>query len=201
MSSGSTQTKSSGPARRSIGVVMAPVVIFAALAGMFAFALQKGDPSRLPSALIGKPSPRVELAPLEDLTEAGQAMPGISAGDLAAGTPAVVNFFASWCGPCVEEHPLLLRLKERAGVRILGVNYKDQAVNARRFLSRYGNPYTRVGVDRDGRAAIEWGVYGMPETFVIDGKGTIVFKHVGPLTPDVLEQRLLPAIERVKGKS
>ena len=183
--------------RRS-GLVLAPALIFAAIAGMFAFALQKGDPSKLPSALIGKMAPRLALPPVEDLIEAGKAMPGFGAGDIGNGMPVVVNFFASWCAPCVEEHPMLLRLKARGDVPVIGVNYKDQAVNARRFLSRYGNPYARIGVDRDGRAAIEWVVYGMPETFVIDGRGTIVFKHVGPITPGILETRIVPAIEKAK---
>ena len=105
-----------------------------------------------------------------------------------------MNFWASWCVPCVQEHPLLVALKERTGVRLYGVNYKDQAAAARRFLGRYGNPFTAVGVDGDGRAAIEWGVYGMPETFVVDGKGRIVYKHVGPITPETLETKIIPAI-------
>lgn len=182
--------------KRRRATALAPVVIFAALAGMFAFALQKGDPSKLPSALIGKPAPRVVLPPIEELVDGEKPLPGLTAADIGNGSPAVINFFASWCGPCVEEHPMLLRLKERGGVRLIGINYKDQAVNARRFLSRYGNPYQRIGVDRDGKAAIEWGVYGMPETFVIDGAGKIVFKHVGPITPEVLETRIMPALEK-----
>ena len=183
------------PPPRRLGMVFAPVVVFAALVGMFAFALQKGDPSRLPSALIGKSAPRLPLPPVEELSDAGRPVPGIDAAALASGKPIVVNFFASWCGPCVEEHPLLVGL-QRQGVTVLGVNYKDVAVNARRFLARYGNPYARVGADRDGRVAIEWGVYGMPETFVLDGRGTIVMKHVGPLTQEIVDGRLLPALRR-----
>jgi cytochrome c biogenesis protein CcmG/thiol:disulfide interchange protein DsbE len=179
--------------------MLAPLLIFAAIAGMFAFALQKGDPSKLPSALIGKPAPRLELAPVEGLSEGGAPMPGLKAGDLGNGTPAVVNFFASWCAPCVEEHPMLIELSQRGDVPVIGINYKDQAANARRFLARYGNPFQRVGADTQGRAAIEWGVYGMPETFVVDGRGMIVFKHVGPITPEVLKGRIVPAIERAKG--
>ena len=95
---------------------------------------------------------------------------------------SVVNFWASWCAPCVQEHPLLVALKERTGVQLYGVNYKDQAAAARRFLGRYGNPFAAVGVDANGRAAIEWGVYGMPETFIVNGKGEIVYKHVGPIS-------------------
>ena len=190
----------SGGRPRPRGAVLAPLLIFAAIAGMFAFALRTGDPSKLPSALIGRQAPALDLAGVEGLVEAGKPVPGIAAGDLVRGAPTVVNFWASWCGPCVEEHPMLVALQKRAGVAIVGINYKDQAANARRFLARYGNPFAGVGTDGSGRAAIEWGVYGMPETFVLDGRGVIVFKHVGPITPDVLEKRLLPAIERAKAE-
>jgi cytochrome c biogenesis protein CcmG/thiol:disulfide interchange protein DsbE len=161
---------------------------------LFALALRSGDPSKLPSALLGKPVPAVTLGPLEGLADSGRPVPGFASADLAQGQVSIVNFWASWCVPCVQEHPLLVALKERAGVRLYGVNYKDQATAARRFLGRYGNPFTAVGVDTDGRAAIEWGVYGMPETFVIDGKGRIAFKHVGPISAETLETKILPAI-------
>ncbi len=106
----------------------------------------------------------------------------------------MVNFWASWCAPCVAEHPLLIALKQKTGVAILGVNYKDQPAAARRFLGRYGNPFAAVGADANGRIAVEWGVYGMPETFVLDGRGRIIYKHVGPLSPDVLDTKIVPAI-------
>ena len=188
-----------GKARR-LGPVLAPLLIFAALAGLFAFALQKGDPKKIPSALIGRPAPRIALASIEGLVEGGKALPGIAPLDVARGAPVLVNFWASWCGPCVEEHPMLLRLKQQSGLTILGINYKDQAANARRFLARYGNPFAAAGTDDSGRAAIEWGVYGMPETFVVDGQGIVVFKHVGPLTPEVIETEVLPAIARATAK-
>jgi cytochrome c biogenesis protein CcmG/thiol:disulfide interchange protein DsbE len=171
-----------------------PLAIFCILAAIFAFALRTGDPSKLPSALIGKPAPGVELAPVEGLTESGRPVPAFSVADLAQGRVSVVNFWASWCLPCVQEHPLLVALKEKTGVPLYGVNYKDQAPSARRFLGRYGNPFTAVGADSNGRAAIEWGVYGMPETFVVDGKGAIVYKHVGPISPEALETKIIPAI-------
>ncbi len=192
--------RQTGPARKPLGLVLAPVLIFLAIAGMFAFSLQKGDPSKLPSALIGRAAPELKLSPLDGLIEGGHNVPGIVPADFKAGTPVVVNFWASWCAPCVEEHPVLIELKRRTGVAILGINYKDQAANARRFLARYGNPFARVGTDGDGRAAIEWGVYGMPETFVVDGQGKIVFKHVGPISPEALDQQIIPAIERAKAK-
>lgn len=199
----SETTSSSNKERRGgrqLGLALAPVLIFAAVAGMFAFSLQKGDPSKLPSALIGRTAPALTLEPLEGLMEAGAAVPGIGPADFQSGQPVVVNFWASWCAPCVEEHPLLVELKRRTGVRMIGVNYKDQAANARRFLARYGNPFARVGIDSGGRAAIEWGVYGMPETFVVDGRGVIVYKHVGPISAEALERLIIPAIERAKGK-
>ena len=171
-----------------------PLAIFTALAVVFAFALRGGDPSKLPSALIGKAAPAVELAGLEGLTEAGRPVGGFTSADLAKGQVSVVNFWASWCVPCVQEHPVLVALQERTGVRVYGVNYKDQAAAARRFLGRYGNPYAAVGVDGNGRAAIEWGVYGMPETFIVNGEGRIAYKHVGPITPETLEARIIPAI-------
>lgn len=180
--------------------VLAPVLIFLALAGMFAFALQKGDPSKLPSALIGRPAPALTLPPLDGLVENGQPIPGFGPAELATGAPTVVNFWASWCQPCVDEHAMLVRLAQLQGVTLVGINYKDQASNARRFLSRYGNPFARVGVDRDGRAAIEWGVYGTPETFVVDGRGKIVFKHVGPITPETLQAQVLPALKRAQAQ-
>jgi cytochrome c biogenesis protein CcmG, thiol:disulfide interchange protein DsbE len=177
-----------------------PVVIFLALAALFAYGLT-GDPQKLPSTLIGKPAPRLALAPLEGLMQAGRPVPGLVDTDLvAAGTPSVVNFWASWCAPCVAEHPLLIELARQTGVRLVGINHKDSAANARRFLGRYGNPFERVAVDSDGRAAIEWGVYGMPETFVIDGRGAIVFKHVGQITAETLRRDLIPAIQRAQAQ-
>jgi cytochrome c biogenesis protein CcmG/thiol:disulfide interchange protein DsbE len=139
------------------------------------------------------------LPPLDGLAFAdGQPAAGLARQALTAGKVSVVNFWASWCGPCVEEHPLLVRLSGDPDIKLYGVNYKDQAVNARRFLGRYGNPFTAVGVDANGRAAIDWGVYGMPETFVVDGRGVIAYKHVGPLTSKSLAAQLLPAIEAAK---
>jgi cytochrome c biogenesis protein CcmG, thiol:disulfide interchange protein DsbE len=169
-----------------------PLAVFCALAAIFALALRSGDPSRLPSALIGKPAPQMALAALPDLVEGSRPVPGFTSDELK-GHASVVNFWASWCEPCEQEHPLLLALKAR-GVLIYGVNYKDQASVAHRFLERHGNPFAAVGVDASGRAAIEWGVYGMPETFVVDAKGLILYKHVGPITAQALETKLMPAI-------
>jgi cytochrome c biogenesis protein CcmG/thiol:disulfide interchange protein DsbE len=193
-----TDERPSPPRKRGFGWVVAPVLIFGALVAVFAFALKTGDPSKLPSALIGKRAPATAFAPVEGLVDAGKPVPGFSGADLATGKPSVVNFWASWCVPCAEEQPLLVDLQKRTGVTLWGVNYKDDPVAARRFLGRYGNPFAGVGADPNGRGAIEWGVYGMPETFVLNGKGEIIFKHVGPVSADSIEKKLMPAIERAK---
>lgn len=186
---------------RRTWIVLAPLAIFAAMAGVFALALRKGDPSRLPSALIGKPAPTLTLPPLAGLSDAGQPVAGVAPGDFARGQVTVVNFWASWCGPCIEEHPFLVSLKARTGVAIVGVNYKDQLASALKFLATHGNPYTRIGADLDGRAAIEWGVYGMPETFVVDARGVIVYKIVGPLTQARLDGEIIPAIAEAERRA
>jgi len=176
-----------------------PLVIFSVLALLFALALRSGDPSKLPSALIGRLAPDITLPALDGLSDGVRPIGGFSTADLAKGHVSVVNFWASWCAPCVQEHPLLVALKERTGVRIYGVNYKDQAANARRFLGRYGNPFVAVGVDANGRTAIEWGVIAMPETFVVDGGGIVVYKHTGPISPETLETKIIPAVRAAQG--
>ena len=185
------------PPRRSRPLVW-PLAIFALLALLFALALRSGDPSRLPSALIGRPAPAIVLPALEGLSDGTRAIPGFASADLAKGEVAVVNFWASWCVPCVQEHPLLVALKEQTGVKLYGINYKDQSATARRFLGRYGNPFAAVGVDGNGRAAIDWGVTGIPETFILNGKGEIVYKHIGPISPETLEGKIMPAIRSAK---
>lgn len=182
------------PKRSMAWRLAVPLIIFASLAALFAFALSGGDPSKLPSALLGKPAPAFAFPAIEGLTDGTTPIKGFSASDFAQGQVSVVNFWASWCGPCVQEHPLLVALQVRTGAKIYGVNYKDQPAAARRFLGRYGNPYWAVGADASGRGAIEWGVYGMPETFVLNGRGEIVFKHVGPITPETLEAKIIPAV-------
>lgn len=184
--------------RRPLRAAAAPFLVFAALAALFAFALRSGDPSKLPSTMIGKPAPTTVFPPVEGLVEANKPVPGFKSADLAAGKVTVVNFWASWCIPCVQEHPLLGEITRRTGAEIVGVNYKDDPANARRFLGRHGNPFRAVGADSSGRQAIEWGVYGMPESFIVNGRGEITYKHVGPISPESLEQKVLPAIEAAK---
>ena len=174
---------------RSLRLLVAlPVLVFVALAGLFAIRLFSGDPARVPSALIGQPAPRTDLAPLQGLkqagAQAGAAVPGWSSGEFRrAGQVTLVNVWASWCAPCQEEHPLLMRLAASPGsVRLIGLNYKDNPENARRFLGTFGNPFAAVGTDAAGKAAIEWGVYGVPETFVVGPDGVIRYKQVGPLS-------------------
>lgn len=181
--------------RRRFGWMVAPLIVFTGLALMFYYALQTGDPSRLPSALIGKPVPEFALEPVSGLVDNGRPVPGFASSELASGRPSVVNFWASWCVPCVQEHPVLVEMVRRTGVDLYGINYKDQATAARRFLGHHGNPYRAVGVDGNGRTAIEWGVYGIPETFVVGSDGRIVYKHVGPITLDALQTKVIPAIE------
>jgi cytochrome c biogenesis protein CcmG, thiol:disulfide interchange protein DsbE len=181
--------------RRSNAIVVVPLIVFVALAIVFGFSLKSGDPSKLPSALIGKPVPAVDFAAMAGLVANGKPVPGVTAKALAQGQVTVVNFWASWCGPCVQEHPLLVAMAKR-GIKVVGINYKDPSPSGRRFLGRYGNPFAAVGIDPTGRGAIEWGVYGMPETFVVDPKGRIAFKHVGPISEQALASKLLPAIER-----
>lgn len=159
----------------------APLILFGALAAVFYFQLVSGkDTSELPSALLGKPVPKFDLQPLAELKADGVQVPGLKSQDLL-GKISLVNIFASWCAPCRAEHPALMKLAENKELTIVGINYKDQGENARRFLGTLGNPYSRVGVDPRGRTAIEWGFYGIPETLLIDPKGIVRHKIVGPI--------------------
>ncbi len=196
----STPVEPPNVAPRRNWVALLPLALAAVVGLMFFIALRSGEPTKLPSTLIGKPAPRLELPALEGLNDNGVAVAGIRPADLARGVPVIVNFWASWCAPCVGEHPLLVILKEKAGVPLIGVNYKDPPAGARRFLGRYGNPFNAVGVDPNGRAAIEWGVYGMPETFILDSQGRIAYKYIGALTPEAIDTVLIPAIEKARSK-
>lgn len=169
-----------------------PVVLFAALGLLFWKGLS-GDPSTLPSTLINKKVPEFSLPNIT-----GGTLPGLKSSDLAGGKVTLVNIFASWCGPCRVEHPLLMELAKRDDIRLVGINNKDAPEDANRFLNTFGNPYAAVGADTNGRATIDWGGYGVPETFVVDAVGVIRHKFVGPLSPEDVEKILLPEIEKAK---
>ncbi|WP_289035154.1 DsbE family thiol:disulfide interchange protein [uncultured Roseibium sp.] len=194
----SDETHEAGTPKRHLPVlVLLPLVLFAALAALFLFQLTLGnDPSTIPSALIGRPVPETDLARVPDLTKNGAEVPGFSRDDLL-GKVSVVNVFASWCVPCRQEHPFLEDLATRDGFQMIGINYKDKPENARRFLGSLGNPYERVGADEKGRAAIDWGVYGVPETFIVDATGLIRYKFIGPLSASAYEGTFLPELQKV----
>jgi cytochrome c biogenesis protein CcmG, thiol:disulfide interchange protein DsbE len=182
------------PARKFSLTAFLPLAFFAGLVLIFVFQLFSGDPARLPSALIGQKVPQFTLPPVEGLSRDQTPVPGFDHGDLAKNGLKLVNVFASWCAPCHQEHPFLMELAKDPRLTLYGINYKDKPENARRFLGRLGNPYEAVGADIEGRAAIDWGVYGVPETFLIGKDGTILFKHVGPLTLDAIRTTLERAI-------
>lgn len=176
-------------------IVLAPLVVFLALVALFLIRLYSGDPSRIPSALIGHPAPQTNLPPVAGLERNGAAVSGIDAASFK-GAVTVVNVWASWCVPCHDEAPLLMRLAQDSRFRLIGINYKDEPDNARRFLGRYGNPFAAAGADLNGRAGIEWGVYGVPETFVVGRDARIAYKLVGPITADNINTVLKPEIEK-----
>jgi cytochrome c biogenesis protein CcmG, thiol:disulfide interchange protein DsbE len=193
MSEPSTTTNTAP--RTSRWLMAAPLIAFAALAAIFWFRLGNTDPSRIPSALIGHPAPQTALPALTGLVNNGGQIPGLDP-SVFKGKVSVVNVWASWCVPCHDEAPLLTELGKDTRLQIVGINYKDAPDNARRFLGRYGNPFGIVGVDGNGRASIEWGVYGVPETFIVGRQGTIVYKMVGPVTPENINTVLKVEIDK-----
>lgn len=185
-----TSGTETGPRRRRL-LGMLPLLVFLGLAALFLTQLLSGrDASTIPSALIGAPAPQTALPPVEGIDR-----PGFDPATFS-GEVTLVNVWASWCAPCREEHPLLMQLAQDGRISIAGINYKDSAANAARFLSDLGDPFDVVGGDPNGRAAIEWGVYGVPETFLVGRDGRIAFKHVGPLSREALGTTLLPEIEK-----
>jgi cytochrome c biogenesis protein CcmG/thiol:disulfide interchange protein DsbE len=179
-------------ARRLRPLFLVPAAAFVGLALIFGVGL-RDDPRLLPSPLIGKPVPRFALPPVK-----GQTL-GLSTANLE-GHVSLVNVFASWCVACREEHPVLMGMKAQGTVPIYGIDYKDKPDDAARWLDTMGNPYARTGADLDGRVAIDWGVYGVPETYVIDRQGRIAFKQIGPITPEVLTQTIEPLVARLRGE-
>lgn len=177
---------------RARWLAFVPILAFLALAALFFVRLGAGDASKIPSALIGKAVPHFTLPALE-----GTAAPGLADADLRGGEVTIVNVFASWCVPCRQEHPVMMQLAAR-GLRVVGIAYKDEPEKTRRFLEA-GNPYSRIGVDRSGRTGIDFGVTGVPETFVVRGDGTIAYKYFGPVTPEALRDELIPEIRKAGG--
>ena len=176
---------------KRILLAVLPLVLLVGLVAIFALNMNR-DPSLVRSVLINKPAPEFTLP----------AVPGtgVEGFDTAAlkGEVTVVNVFASWCIPCREEHPLLEKLSAETGVRIFGINQRDAPENAVKFLNELGNPYTRIGGDADNRVSIDWGVYGVPETFVVNADGVITFKHVGPISAETLARDVIPAVEKAR---
>ena len=190
-----SETTSDTTAKKKTNLaVFIPFAAFAALAVVFAVLMFRPgrDITEVPSMLIGKTAPEIALPAIEGLTGPdGAPTPAFDPAQFG-GKPVLVNVWASWCVPCRQEHPLLMALAEQAGVTVAGLNYKDKTENALGFLGRLGNPYAFAGADNSGRAAIEWGVYGVPESFVVGADGTILYKHTGPLTPEAIETEILP---------
>lgn len=181
------------PAKRSrLWLVLLPVIVFAALAALFWKGLS-GKPNEIPSVLINKPVPDFVLNPVP-----GLPVQGFASADLQQGKVTVVNVWASWCAPCRVEHPLLTELAKRPDIQLFGINYKDEPENAVSFLGTLGQPFARVGADRDGRTAIDFGVYGVPETFIVDGQGMIRYKHIGPLTAEAIAGEMAREIDKAR---
>jgi cytochrome c biogenesis protein CcmG/thiol:disulfide interchange protein DsbE len=178
--------------RSRLWLVFIPVIVFAGLAALFWKGLS-GEPSKIPSALINKPVPEFTLDAVP-----GLGVPGFAAADIKSGKVTVVNVWASWCAPCRIEHPLLIELAKRNDIVLFGINYKDEPENAARFLGTLGQPFAAVGMDANGRAAVDWGVYGVPETFIVDGQGVIRYKHIGPLSPEAMAGKFAAEIEKAK---
>ncbi|MGR3461508.1 MAG: DsbE family thiol:disulfide interchange protein [Roseovarius sp.] len=187
----SMQTTSRGN-RVSLLMVL-PVAIFAGLGAAFYWGLWNND-DRLPSTLIGKPVPEFDLPPVEGRSD------GFATANLT-GQVSLVNVWASWCVPCRAENPLLVALSETGEVPIFGINYKDAPGAALAFLDELGNPFTRIGADRNGRVSIDWGVYGVPETYVIDAEGRIAMKHVGPFNRQILETEIMPVVRALQAEA
>lgn len=190
VSSGDTINATDGVTRRGRILVMLPMGVFLALAVVLGWGLGR-NAQVIPSALIGKPVPEFSLPAVQ-----GRSL-GLSNADLH-GEVSLVNVFASWCTACREEHPVFMELRRNDAVPIHGINYKDRPQDAAKWLNAMGDPYTRTGADLDGRVSIDWGVYGVPETYVIDKQGLIAFKHVGALTPEVYRDKIAPVIAELR---
>ena len=190
--SSEAQSRLTSEKRRGLMVAL-PLAVFVALALVLGWGLTR-NADDIPSALIGKPLPEFNLSPVKGRTL------GLSSADLR-GQVSLLNVFASWCVPCREEHPLFMQIAQEGKVPLYGLNYKDQARDVEKWLNTLGDPYTRTGADLDGRVAIDWGVYGVPETFVIGADGRIAYKHIGPVTREALGKTILPLVERLQSEA
>lgn len=171
-----------------------PVAVFLVVVGYFAWGLLSDrNPREVPSALVGQQLPQFDLPPVEGLEPAGLATADIT----RAQQPVLLNVFASWCGPCRVEHPILMRLAEREGIKVFGIAYKDKPADTRRFIENLGNPYRRIGADQSGRIGIELGVSGVPETYIVGPSGEIRHKHTGPITGQALRETILPLLQKL----
>ena len=184
--------------RRNVFILL-PLIAFSALAALFLYRLGTGDPSVLPSALIGHPAPVTDLPPLPGVERNGKPIPGVSNATFQ-GAVTLVNVWASWCVPCRDEVPFLEQLSKDKRIQLVGINYKDSSEDARRFLNRFGNPFVANGRDSSGRTSIDWGVYGVPETYLIGRDGRIAYKLVGPVTADNLVRTLEPEIAKAAAR-
>jgi cytochrome c biogenesis protein CcmG, thiol:disulfide interchange protein DsbE len=182
-------------------IFLIPLIIVGMLSIVFLFRLFSGDTTKLPSVLIAKPVPDFNLTGIPNLTQNGVIVPGFSSNDLKSGKVSIVNMFASWCPECRQEHDILLKLGKDERINLFGFDYKDEPEKARKFLESFGNPYKAVGVDRKGAAAIDWGLYGVPETFIISGDGRILYKKVGLMSEETLKSEIMPEIEKALAKS
>ena len=185
-------TEATTPPRRRRWLATLPLILFVGLATLLFVRLFAGDSSRVPSALIGQSAPSLDLPGLD-------GGPGLADADLRQGHVTIVNVFASWCQPCRGEHEFLMALAQdpalkAKGVTLVGVAQKDPPENVRRFLGALGDPYAKIGLDGDGRAGIDWGVYGVPETFIVRGDGVIAYKQIGPIDAETLQSAVRPAI-------
>ena len=189
-----------GGTRMRIVLAALPLTVFIALALIFWTQLNSGrDISEIPSALIGTKAPWRDLDPLAGATRDGAPVPALTT-ETGKGKLMLVNFWASWCVPCRQEHPVILKLSKDPRITVVGVNYKDRSENALRFLGELGNPFAAIGLDPAGRMAIDWGVYGIPESYLVGPDGTILYKRVGPFDDRSLAEGLYPAIEKALGK-
>jgi cytochrome c biogenesis protein CcmG, thiol:disulfide interchange protein DsbE len=185
-------TENPSPSRWRGWLTLLPIALFLVLAVLFYRGLS-GDPAEVPSVLINKPVPDFTLAPVAALN-----LPGLATADLKKGEVTLVNVWASWCVPCRTEHPLLMELAKREDLRVVGIDYKDDPENARRFLITLGIPFAAVGSDLSGRTSVDWGVYGVPESFLVDGAGVIRLKWIGPLSAEAIKNDIVPKIEAIK---